>query len=529
MTRKKKEEKAEIGNHSFSKHNEKTDTNSSLVLFSINHNLISALDEVLEAFRLSLPEYIRSFWEMFATECLDAGWWNPPLLVGPIGWEKDARDDKESFIAFLKQKKNHYQFYLNSFASDMLSLEEIISSPSAISLSTEPLHRFLLIPQEALHPWWHLEISEIVRNLQEGREVGFHAEQKGKPRPHFTIYYDKANQSWWSQFCWRVLLRDLFSIRFYEDKWNLLLPSNIMNLIPSPLKDDLISLSQSRWEAVTITMGVKVIGIDNILTCAIGELETQDPMQNDVFQIPWIEIERYLLEEHPSAYPLSVENPMGIITTSHYIAQQLTKLIRLILAQDPFHLTIILEQSISLDFGVFQEEADLRYDIATKKKLGELILEKIDREITSLKDSRISVEWIDSSGVYEVCSVCGLPYDGSCPHFPRHRIVDLTPDSTAVNIAFEVVRKMTEKTVKDRRSGLHRVAEYLIGDETGQVVLSVWDDDIEAIEVGKAYLLKGGQGKTFRSSIRLVRGRGTFLPLKEMVWLPKKNEDESLT
>ncbi|MFX1513472.1 MAG: hypothetical protein ACFFCQ_12865 [Promethearchaeota archaeon] len=188
-----------------------------------------------------------------------------------------------------------------------------------------------------------------------------------------------------------------------------------------------------------------------------------------------------------------------------------------------------MEKAVSLDFGVFQEEANLRYDISTKKKLGELILEEIDRGIASISDSRIFVEWVDSSGAYEVCSVCGLPYDGSCPHFPRHRIEDLDSSSTAVDIAFEVLRKISEEAVKNQRLKTHHVAEFLVGDETGQVVLSVWDDDIEFIEVGKAYLLKGGKTKIFRSSLRLVRGKGTFLPLQEMVWLPKNNENSPLT
>ncbi len=72
----------------------------------------------------------------------------------------------------------------------------------------------------------------------------------------------------------------------------------------------------------------------------------------------------------------------------------------------------------------------------------------------------------------------------------------------------KVVEKMDEREVTARATGRqHRVAEFLVGDETGVIILSLWDDNIDKIEVGKTYLLKNAYVNTFRNSMRISTGK----------------------
>ena len=59
--------------------------------------------------------------------------------------------------------------------------------------------------------------------------------------------------------------------------------------------------------------------------------------------------------------------------------------------------------------------------------------------------------------------------------------------------------KLEERTVHTRRDGKeHRVATFLVGDATGCIYLSLWDEWIDLVEVGTAILIQEGYVRTFR-------------------------------
>jgi len=88
------------------------------------------------------------------------------------------------------------------------------------------------------------------------------------------------------------------------------------------------------------------------------------------------------------------------------------------------------------------------------------------------------------------------------------KIEELTPRSKGLDMAIKVVEKMDEREVTARSTGRqHRVAEFLVGDETGVIILSLWDDNIDKIEAGKTYLLKNAYVNTFRNSMRISTGK----------------------
>ena len=89
------------------------------------------------------------------------------------------------------------------------------------------------------------------------------------------------------------------------------------------------------------------------------------------------------------------------------------------------------------------------------------------------------------------------------------KISDLTPYKNRFNVSFKVISGSEERTVNNRNNPdeSHRVKDLIVGDETAQIVLSAWDDEIDTLEVGKYFVLENGYVNVFRDSMRLARGK----------------------
>ena len=73
------------------------------------------------------------------------------------------------------------------------------------------------------------------------------------------------------------------------------------------------------------------------------------------------------------------------------------------------------------------------------------------------------------------------------------KVEDLNPRSRRINITVRVESKNPVREVVSRRDGsAHRVTEALVGDDTGCVYLSVWDDVIEKINEGDTIRINNG-------------------------------------
>jgi len=105
---------------------------------------------------------------------------------------------------------------------------------------------------------------------------------------------------------------------------------------------------------------------------------------------------------------------------------------------------------------------------------------------------------------------------------PRQQPVDakvseLTPASRAVNVLAKVVSKSEVRNIAAGRDGApHRVCDALVGDETGSVYLTLWDDNIEKVNDGDTINVGNGYVTLFRGNMRLNIGRyGTLEVAKE--------------
>jgi replication factor A1 len=87
-------------------------------------------------------------------------------------------------------------------------------------------------------------------------------------------------------------------------------------------------------------------------------------------------------------------------------------------------------------------------------------------------------------------------------------IVDLEPRMYNIDVTFKVIGIDESKEVTSRRSGeKHTVADATIGDDSGIVIMPLWDKMIEKIENGKTYDLKNGKTGLFHGHLRLKIAR----------------------
>jgi replication factor A1 len=96
------------------------------------------------------------------------------------------------------------------------------------------------------------------------------------------------------------------------------------------------------------------------------------------------------------------------------------------------------------------------------------------------------------------------------------KIEKLTPNSKEVNTIVKVISKSEVRNVTGRDYAVHRVADALVGDETGCVYLTLWDDNIDKINEEATLRITNGYVNLFRGNMRLNIGRyGSFQLLEE--------------
>lgn len=99
----------------------------------------------------------------------------------------------------------------------------------------------------------------------------------------------------------------------------------------------------------------------------------------------------------------------------------------------------------------------------------------------------------------------------------RTKIGSLGKDSRNIKTIVKVVSKNEPRRVSSRRdSSTHKVCEALVGDETGCIYLTLWDDDIDNTSVGGILGIKSAYVNIFRGSMRLSLGlQGTYESLED--------------
>ena len=109
------------------------------------------------------------------------------------------------------------------------------------------------------------------------------------------------------------------------------------------------------------------------------------------------------------------------------------------------------------------------------------------------------------------------------------KVESLRPYQKKVNLTIKVLSKNEPREVTSKLDdSKHSVTEALVGDDTGTVLLTLWDDDIARVEAGKTYDVVNGFTSLFKNSLRLNIGR--YGELKEgSAEITQVNEENNLS
>lgn len=93
------------------------------------------------------------------------------------------------------------------------------------------------------------------------------------------------------------------------------------------------------------------------------------------------------------------------------------------------------------------------------------------------------------------------------------RISDLRPGMKHVDVSFKVLDKSEPRVVRSKRGSKREnyVADVTVGDESGTVILPLWNDMIDRVKLGRSYQLENGYTGFFHGSLRLKIGRQSRL------------------
>jgi len=99
------------------------------------------------------------------------------------------------------------------------------------------------------------------------------------------------------------------------------------------------------------------------------------------------------------------------------------------------------------------------------------------------------------------------------------KVGDLKPGFMNINTIVKVVNVGLTQVISSRRDRSERqIADALVGDETGSVILTLWEQQIGRIKAGETLEIKNGYTSLFKGSLRLnVGGRGTLEKLDKEI------------
>jgi len=88
------------------------------------------------------------------------------------------------------------------------------------------------------------------------------------------------------------------------------------------------------------------------------------------------------------------------------------------------------------------------------------------------------------------------------------KIKDLKNGMKRVDIEAKILEKGTPREVTSRyKNETYRVADAIISDETGQIKLTLWNDQIEQVNENDNIKIENGYVTSFRGELQLNVGR----------------------
>ena len=97
------------------------------------------------------------------------------------------------------------------------------------------------------------------------------------------------------------------------------------------------------------------------------------------------------------------------------------------------------------------------------------------------------------------------------------KVEELRPGIRGVNLKVKCGTKNDEKEVVSKQTGeTLRVTEALVGDESGSIYITLWNDDIDKMVSDHVYKVSNAYTTVFKTSLRLNIGKyGSFEEIQE--------------
>ena len=101
-----------------------------------------------------------------------------------------------------------------------------------------------------------------------------------------------------------------------------------------------------------------------------------------------------------------------------------------------------------------------------------------------------------------------ISYHSESPQNQEVKIEAIKPLEKRLAVVFKVVSKEERREITKRDSGeIHYVCDFLVADETAAITMTLWNEDIDLIKVGRVYKLSNCFANVYRNSLRLSKGR----------------------
>ncbi len=107
------------------------------------------------------------------------------------------------------------------------------------------------------------------------------------------------------------------------------------------------------------------------------------------------------------------------------------------------------------------------------------------------------------------------------------KISELSPFDRKLQVTFVAVEKGESRTITSRKTNEeHRLADIKIGDPTGTIILTLWDETIDQVTEGSTYIVKNGYVNVFQEHMRLALGKwGNLEDTDEVITLDSVDMD----
>lgn len=85
---------------------------------------------------------------------------------------------------------------------------------------------------------------------------------------------------------------------------------------------------------------------------------------------------------------------------------------------------------------------------------------------------------------------------------------------SGINVEVIVLKKGEIRTVNTKAGTTLRVCDCFVEDDTDQIQLTLWEDDVDKVKIGDIVEIKNGYTNTFKGEISLTKGKYGELNVK---------------